>query len=188
MDDPASLERYVGIVSRWNGARLEIQAEAGVDLIIRRGWYEGCDFWSPSLYRRFLLPPFRREIEFLHAAGILVSYSMNSGAVPLLDSFLELGFDILSNIDPLIPGTDVTKIKQKIGGRIALYGGVNNFSVIEQGEPEAVRKATFEAVALMGEGGGCILGPGDTLDCLLAFGERTERNFHAMIEAWRQSR
>jgi hypothetical protein len=188
MDDPASLERYAGIVSRWNDARLEIQADAGVDLIIRRGWYEGCDFWSPELYRRFLMPVFKREIERLHQAGILVTYSMGSGSVPLLDAFLELRFDVLSSIDPLVPGTDVAKIKEKIGDVIALYGGVNNFHVIEQGEPQAVRTAVFDAVEVMGKGGGYILGPGDTLDCVLAFGPKTERNFHAMIEAWKECR
>jgi hypothetical protein len=85
-------------------------------------------------------------------------------------------------------GADAAKIKERIGGRIALYGGVNNYSVIEQGEPDAVRQATFEAVAIMGAGGGYILGPGDTLDCLLAYGECTERNFHVMLEAWKQCR
>jgi hypothetical protein len=188
MDNPEALHRYIDVVSRWNMARLEIQIDAGVDLIIRRGWYEGCDFWSPTLYREFLFQPLKAEIDLLHQAGVYLSYVMNSGTAPLLSMFRELHFDILSNIDPLVSGTDVEIIKRYIGDQIALYGGVNNFMVIEQSPPESVRRATFEAVEKLGKGGGYILGPGDTLDCLLAYRENTERSFYTMIEAWKECR
>jgi hypothetical protein len=187
VDKPDVLRRYIEIVSRWNRSRIQIQIDAGADLIIRRGWYEGCDFWSPDLYRRFLAAPLKREIEMLHAAGRYMTYVMNSGAVPLLPQFRELGFDVLSDIDPRVPGTDLKKIKAGIGDRIALYGGVNNYDLIERGTPEAVRQAVFEAVEAMGPAG-FILGPGDTLDCLLEFGPTTEKNFYAMIEAWKACR
>jgi len=186
IDQPDMLHRYIEIVSRWNRRRLEIQIDAGAELIIRRGWYEGCDFWSPALYRRFLMPPLAREIEMLHQAGVRLSYVMNSGTGPLLGIFRELGFDLLSNIDPRVPGTDLDKIKTDIGDRIALYGGVNNYDLIERGTAEEVRRATFEALDKLGPTG-YILGPGDTLDCLMEFGPTTEKNFHVMIEAWRES-
>jgi uroporphyrinogen-III decarboxylase len=188
LDNPQALHRYVEVVSRWNDERLAIQAEAGADLVIRRGWYESCDFWSPDLYDTFLFPCLEKEVDTLHAAGVLVSYSMNSGAVPLLPAFRRLGFDIYSNIDPALPGTDLATIKGEVGDVLTLYGGVNNFGVIEHGSPAEVRAAVFEAVRVLGAGGGYILGPGDTLDCLLASPETTEKNFSVMIEAWKECR
>jgi uroporphyrinogen-III decarboxylase len=187
MESPEMLQRYVDLVAAWNMERIRMQLEAGAELIIRRGWYEATDFWSPSLYRRFLFPPLKREVDAVHAAGAFLTYSMNSGAGALLPLFRELRFDVLGNVDPLIPGVDLGAMKKGIGDLITLYGGVNNYTVIEQGAPEQVRKATREAVERLGPSG-FVLGPGDTLDCLLEYGETTERNFYTMIEAWKECR
>lgn len=187
MDDPTAMQQFVDIVAAHNMERIRIQLDAGVDHIIRRGWYEATDFWSPTLYRQFLLPPMEREIEAVHAAGATFTYSMNSGVTPLLPMFRELQFDVLGNVDPLIPGGDMARAKREIGDVITLYGGVNNYSIIEQGSIDDVRTATFAAVETMGKTG-YILGPGDTLDCLLEYGPTTERNFHAMIAAWKECR
>jgi len=35
----------------WNMQRMELVLSAPVDLYIRRAWYEGCDFITPSFYR-----------------------------------------------------------------------------------------------------------------------------------------
>jgi len=89
----AFLDAYVSIVARWNLSILEMLIDAGVDVVVRRGWYESTDFWSPGLYRRFLFDPLRREVQTAHQAGVKVSYVMNSGAMPLLPLFRELEFD-----------------------------------------------------------------------------------------------
>ncbi len=167
---------------------LAIHIEAGVDLVLRRGWYESADFWSPRLYREFLYDPLKREVETAHQAGVLVNYCMNSGAMPLLPMFRELGFDIYSCIDPTLGDTDLARIKGEVGDMIALYGGVSNHRVVERGTPEQVRQAVIEAVDALAAGGGFILGLGDVLDYTMSSPEISERNFYAMVEAWKEIR
>jgi len=188
MENPAFLKRYVEIVSHWSLKRTEIMLEAGVDLIVRRGWYESTDFWSPALYREFLFEPLRKEVELTHQAGAKFTYVMNSGAMPLLGFFSELGFDIYSNIDPLTPGTDLARIKSTIGAKIALCGGVNNNLVIERGTEAEVEAAVAEAIRTLSPNSGFILAPGDCLDFLGTAEETTKRNFYKMIEAWKRLR
>ncbi|MFA6108318.1 MAG: uroporphyrinogen decarboxylase family protein [Candidatus Latescibacterota bacterium] len=183
VDQPAFMARYAEIVSAWDRARLQLMLDAGVELIVRRGWYESTDFWSPSLYRQLLQEPLRREIELAHQAGALFTYVMNSGAMPLLGSFRELGFDVLSNLDPLVTGTDLEILKQRLGDRVTLCGGVNNNLVLELGTPAEVRAAVAEAVARLAPGGGFILAPGDSI---LSTTETAIRNFHLLVEAWKE--
>jgi hypothetical protein len=179
-DDPGFMERYVAIVERWNRARLALLLQAGADIIVRRGWYESTDFWSPTLYRQYLHAPLKGDIEMAHQAGALFSYVMNSGAMPLLDQFNDLGFDIYSNIDPMTPCMDLDVVKKKAGARITLCGGVNNNLILERGTEEQVRRAVQEAVEKLGPEG-FILAPGDSI---LATAEKAVRNFYVMIDAW----
>jgi uroporphyrinogen-III decarboxylase len=183
LDDPGFMERYVAIVEKWNRARLALLLEAGADIIVRRGWYESTDFWSPTLYRQFLHAPLKGDIELAHQSGALFTYVMNSGAMPLLDQFNDLGFDIYSNIDPATPFMDLDAIKKKVGARITLCGGVNNNLILERGTEKQVRRAVQEAVEKLGPEG-FILAPGDSI---LATNDKAVHNFYVMIAAWKHS-
>jgi len=184
--NPDFLKQYVDIVSKWDKALLEIQIEAGIDLIIRRGWYESTDFWAPEFFREFLFKPLKQEIEMAHQAGVYFTYVMNSKARPMLDIFRDLEFDVYSNIDPVTIDMDLADLKREIGDSITLYGGVNNFLVVENGTVDEVRKAVIEAVEKLAPGGGFVLGVGDVLDFMFANPETTERNFYEMIKVWKE--
>lgn len=186
IEKPDFLKRYVDIVSRWNNAIMEIVIDSGVDLIIRRGWYEIADFWAPDLYREFLFEPLKQEIETAHQAGVYYTYVMNSNVRPFLETFRELKFDIYSNIDPMTAGMDLADIKRELGRYMTLYGGVNNFIVLEMGEVEDVRRAVIEAVEKLSPGSGYVIGTGDTLDFTLAYQDITRRNFYEMIKVWKE--
>jgi hypothetical protein len=182
-DEPDVLRRYVDIVSGWNRRRLEIMIDAGVDVVVRRGWYESTDFWSPAMFRQFLYEPLKGDIETAHRAGVLLSYVMNSGSGPLLGQIRELGPDIFSNVDP--EKADLAAMKRQIGTSIALCGGVNNYHVLERGSADDVRRAVREAIECLAPGGRFILAPGDSL---LDVGPTTRRNFQVMIETWKEMR
>jgi len=186
--NPDFMKRYVDIVARWNKKLLEILIDSGIDLIIRRGWYESADFWAPDLFREFLFDPLKQEIEIAHQAGVYFTYVMNSEAKPMVDIFRELGFDVYSNIDPMTLGMDLADLKRGLGDCITLYGGVNNFLVIENGTIDEVRKAVVEAMEKLSPDGRFVLGVGDVLDFQFANPDITERNFYEMIRVWREMR
>jgi hypothetical protein len=182
LEQPGFLGDLLELIGRWNRRRMEVVLDAGIDLFVRRGWYEGTDFWSPALYRRFIHPHLKREVELAHQAGAKFGYIMTSGMMPLLDQFLEIGFDVLIGVDPIQgKGTSMAAAKEKLGGRVALWGGVNGFLTMEQGTEDDVRSAVEEAMATLAPGGGFILSPVDnvTLDNDLAWG-----NVLTMIERW----
>jgi hypothetical protein len=183
MTQPEVLARYVDIVSRWNRRLVELCLDIGVDLVVRRGWYESTDFWSPTLYERFLLPSLAGDVALAHQAAAVVTYVMASGSMPLLPYFRRAGVDIYSNIDPHARGTDMRAIKSAIGDAVTLCGGINNYHVLERGEPEDVERAVREAFEALSPGGGCILAPADVPNSL---DEPCPRNFRLMVDAWKR--
>ena len=187
LDDPAFLEAYVAVVARCNLRIMELLIDAGVDVIVRRGWYESTDFWSPTLYRRFLFAPLQQEVHLARQAGVKLSYVMNTGAMPLLPAFADLGFDVLSNLDPLGPGMDLAAVKARIGDDICLCGGVNNTHVLEQGSGVEVERAVCEAIDSLAPGSGFILAPGDSVGYVDGLDtDLVQRNIDVMIATWQR--
>jgi hypothetical protein len=80
-DDPAFVEALMAQLSAWIQSRMQPVLETGIDLWVRRAWYEGTDFWSPRLYRRFILPYLKQEVALAHGYGAKFGYLM-TGAMP----------------------------------------------------------------------------------------------------------
>lgn len=186
MDKPEIIEQLLKIISHWNIKRMKIYLEEGVDLLVRRAWYESTDLWSPSLYRRFIFPMLKKEVDLTHQAGAKFGYIMTSGVMPLLDDLLKLGVDVLIGVDP-IQGkkTDLKAIKEKLCGKICLWGGVNGFLTIERGTKEEVEGAVSKAVSILGPRGGFIL---SSVDNVTDTRDKTWDNVKVMIETWRKLR
>ena len=181
VDEPEFLKKYIQIVSDWNMKILEIYLDAKVDLVTRRGFYESTDSWTPKTYKEFLFEPLKKEIQVAHQAGAKVTYLMMSGAMPLVDIFLDLEFDILSSFEP--KNDDASCIKKIIGDKIVLSTGVNNYHVLEAGTESEVQKAVIDAIETFSPNGGFILAP---IDSILDTSETARRNFYKMIETWKE--
>ena len=183
-DNPGFLEELIQIIADWNYHRMEVQLESGVDLMVKRAWYESTDFWSPHLYRRFISPVLKREIDLTHQAGAKFGYIMTSGMMPLLDELLSLDIDVLIGIDPLQGrGVDLRKLAEKVGGKICLWGGVNGFITIEQGTAEEVRGEVENAKSILGKTGGFILSP---VDNVTDESDLTWENVKILIDEWKK--
>ncbi len=182
MDKPELLDAILDVVSDWNRWRMEVMLEARPDMLVRRAWYEGTDFWSPGLYRRFLLPRLAAEVKMAHQAEAKFGYILTSGTMPLLDMIIEAGVDVLIGVDPIQgKGTDMAEMKRRTRGRLALWGGVNGFITVERGTPEGIREAVETALDTLGPDG-FILSP---VDNIRDTSEEVWQNTLALIEAWK---
>jgi hypothetical protein len=187
LESPSFWQQYVDIIARWDRRLVECAIEAGCDHVVRRGWYESTDFWSPSLYERYLLEPLQAEVRLAHEAGLTFDYVMNTGAMPLLSYFAKTRIDMLSNVDAQAPRTDLAAMKNGLGQTIALCGGINNHQVMEMGTEGQVRAAVQEAADLLAPGGGYVMAPGDALGYIKVT-DTVVHNFEVMVEAWREIR
>ena len=186
-DRPAFLEELVDIVAQWARARLEVILDVGVDLIIKRAWYEGTELWSPKLFQQHIAPVLRRDIAAVHAAGPKFGYVNTSGTRHIFGQLLDLGIDVLIGVDPVQgQGTDLALFAQQAAGRMCLWGGVSAPMTVEPAAtPDAIWRAVEQAIAVCGPAGGFILSP---VDNLMDVSPAAERNVVEFVRAWQHFR
>jgi len=183
MDDPAFLHELVGILIDHDKRRAEFLIDVGVDIIDRRGWYDTTRFWSPKIYRQFFAPGLKELADFVHAGGAKLAYSMSTGIMPLLDTFVDVGIDMLVHVDPVMGDADLAVVKQKLGGRVAVRGGINAPLTLSRASEHDIRRAVDDAIRILAVGGGFILSPVDTIDPACKW-EKIE----ILIDAWKEYR
>jgi hypothetical protein len=182
-DQPDFLAELIGMVEEWNRERLAIHLGAGVELAVRRAWYEGTEFWSPRFYRQFILPGLKKDCELAHQAGARLGYIITSGIMPIADLVVESGADVVIGVDPGEgKGTTLEEVRAGLGGRIGLWGGVNGPLVVENGAEEETRQAVEQALSTLGPTGRFILCP---VDNVRADTENAWRNVRALIDTWK---
>lgn len=186
LERPDYLEELFDILSEWNRVREAVVLEEGVDLYIRRAWYETCDFFSPALYERFLLEDVRAEAARCHATDTRLAVISTSSFTPLLDYYIDAGVDVLIGADPVQDGrADLPLTKRMLAGKVAIWGGVNGFVTVETGTPQEVRQAVRGAMEVLAPGGGFVLSP---VDNVVDDSPATWANVDTFLETWRQLR
>ncbi len=157
-DDPELVREALQRAQAWTRANLELLLEFGVDLVYYSGCYETVDFWSPTDVREFFLPLVAELVEISHQAGAKFHYFTQTGSMPFLNDYAQMGVDVLSALDNYgTNGTDPAAAKRLIGDQVCLMGGIDPREPFEQGSPEDVRRAVLEMLRVMAPGGGYIL-------------------------------
>jgi hypothetical protein len=186
VDEPDFVRQVLAIVEDWNRRRVELLLEQGLDLFIRRGWYEHADQWPPSQYREFILPGLHREVELTHQAGARYGYLMSCSSMPLIGMMMDAGVDVLIGVDPAQDRTmDLHALKARTSGKMALWGGVCGYLTMECGTAQDVSSQVRDSIAILAPGGGFILAP---VTNVREDNPHVWRNVEAMIKAWRSLR
>jgi hypothetical protein len=185
---PELIKEYAAIISAWNLKQIEIYLDiTSADIIIRRGWYETTEFWTPKAFRAIIAPTLKREADLVHQAGKKFAYIITSAFMPILDDILEAGIDILIGLDPKEgKGTDLIKVKEKFRAKNkCIWGGVSGPLTIEQGSEVETKSAVLEALRVLGAWSGFILSPVDNVreDTPNAW-----KNTHKLIDTWKEHR
>lgn len=181
MDAPDFVEELLALLLRWQLRRTELLLDVGVDTLVYQAWYEMPDFWSLEPYRCFLKPIIGCNVDMAHQAGVPVTYILTKGVMPLRFDFLDMGIDSLWGVDPVQDDADLATLKQDIGDRVCLWGGLNSFVTLGRGTPDEIRTAVTEAVHVLGPGGGFVLMPVDQI-----FDDTPWESVMVMIERWRE--
>ncbi len=179
-DQPEFVRDLLGMIAEWNRSRMQVVLDAGVDLYIKRAWYENTDFFTPASWRELILPELRRDAELAHQAGAKFGYIITARAIPLLDLIAEAGVDVLIGVDP--EAFDLALTREKLKGKVCLWGGVNGHLTVEHGEAEEVAQEVRTALKELGPDG-FILSPVDNVreDTPLAL-----ENVETLIHTWQE--
>ena len=179
-DRRAFIRDLLAMIGIWNRQRMAVVLEAGVDLFIKRAWYENTDFFSPAAWEDLIQPELQQDVDLAHQAGAKFGYIITASAMPLLEKIASVGVDVIIGVDP--HAYDLQDTKHKLGGRVCLWGGVNGHLTVEQGKPEAVKAEVADSLEILGPDG-LILSP---VDNVREDTPQALRNVEVLIETWKR--
>ncbi len=175
------VQRATEAAVRQGEAWAAAMCDLGVDAVIECTDY--CDnfgpMMGPKLFREFILPGIRRLGKVAHSKGKYFLKHTDGNTWAILDDMIAAGIDGWQGIQPSI-GMDLKALKEKYCGKLCLFGGVNNETLIA-GTPAEVMEEVEYAFRYAAPGGGYVLASGNTLQ----IGTKYE-NYVAMRKAARQ--
>ena len=185
LDQPELFEALLDLAYERDRRAIEVLLDTPVDFILIRGYYQGATFWSPALYRRFFASRIKGLVDLIHEGERLAGYTMSVGLMPLLNIFTEIGYDAHYLLDPIEHGAriDLHRVKAAFKDRIAVIGGINDPITLEHGTRDHIRQEAFDAVRILGPGGGLALTPAEAIMAVTPW-----QSIEILMEAWRDVR
>jgi len=143
---------------------LETMRGSKTDLFETGGGHNSSTVISPDIFREFILPCEKRIHSFLREKiGIRTVYHTCGGMMPILNLLVEVGSTALETLTPPSLGGDVdlAEIKRRVGRKVALIGGFDQYNGFENASPDDTRRLVRHCFETAGVGGGYIMNPSD---------------------------
>lgn len=166
----ANLEKIFAVVEN----RVDAVFICGTDFGTQSG-----QFCSKDTFNALYAPYYCKINDWIHTHTTWKTFKHSCGAVePFLNSFVEVGFDIINPVQCSAAGMDPQVLKDKYGKKITFWGGgVDTQKTLPFGTPNDVRKEVRSRLEIFSKDGGYIF---NTIHNLQA--ETPIKNVEAMIE------
>ncbi|MBM3296939.1 MAG: hypothetical protein FJY83_04995 [Candidatus Aminicenantes bacterium] len=162
-DDPDWLRAFLGILLERKKPYVRSLHGAKFDLVELGGGDASSTVISPRIFEEFVAPFDAELIRLAHEAGQRIVYHTCGGMMPLLEIIAALGVDAMETFTPASMGgdADLGEAKRRVGDRVCLIGGFDQFHHFLGCAPEDTRRAVRRCFEAAGPGGGYILAPSD---------------------------
>lgn len=162
-DDPEWVRSLLGILQGRKLGYIRSLSGARYDLLELGGGDASTTVISPRIFQDFVAPFDSELIREAHAAGQRVSYHTCGGMMPILEDIAAMGPEAMETFTPPDMGgdTDLAEAKRRIGDKVCLIGGFDQFHHFQGCSPEDTRQAVRACFEAAGEGGGYILAASD---------------------------
>jgi uroporphyrinogen-III decarboxylase len=150
--------------------------DMGIDILRLNDSAGNMTLMSPAHWRQFIFPYLKIVCDELHNYNkkALIYCHICGNILPIAEHLAEAGFDCIAPLDPL-GGFTVRDIRDKVGNKVSLMGGVNTLSLLHN-TPEQITQEAIECINGAGKNG-FILGSGCVVprDCPI-------ENIEALVE------
>jgi uroporphyrinogen decarboxylase len=142
---------------------IESMKGAKFDLIETGGGSASTTLISPDLHKEFCLPYDRKMHDALHELGFKITYHTCGGTLGIEEHIIANGTDCSETLAPISIGgnQEPWEFKKKVGNRIALIGGIDQYNVLTTGTTTQIRDKVHELFHKVGYEGGYICSASD---------------------------
>lgn len=157
-DQPDWVHRLLDILRRKKLEFIESMKGAPFDLVETGGGASSSTVVSPTLHSEFCLPYDRDLHDALHSQGFLVTYHTCGGTFGIEEAIVANRCDVSETLAPKSIGgnQEPWDFADKVAGRIALIGGLDQFNVVTDGPPDRIRMAVHDLFERVGPNGGYV--------------------------------
>jgi hypothetical protein len=115
-------------------------------------------FCSPETFEELYAPYYRKINDWVHENTTWKTFKHSCGAiVPLLNNFIDAGFDILNPVQINADAMDPKFLKENFGDRIVFWGGgVDTQKTLAFGSPSDVEKQVLSMCEIFSKNGGFV--------------------------------
>jgi len=162
-EDPEWVHSFLRILFDRKKVFMESLNGAKYDVIEHGGGDASSTVISPEIFDTFVTPYDAPLIELGHAAGQRIVYHTCGGMMPFLERLADMNPDAMETFTPESMGGDtvLAQAKKRIGHRVCMIGGFDQFHYFKGCTQEETRKAVRRCFEDAGAGGGYILCPSD---------------------------
>jgi len=162
-DDPQWVAELLAILQRRKLSWLRSAQGAHFDLIELGGGDASSTVISPKIFDRFVAPFDEPLIAAAHENGLRIVYHTCGGMMPILERIADMRPEAMETFTPRTMGgdADLGEAKRRIGHRVCMIGGFDQFHHFVGCSPAETRQAVRRCFHEAGGGGGYILSPSD---------------------------
>ncbi len=114
-------------------------------------------FMAPGLFREYFKPALKALSDVVHQKSDAKMFLHSCGSVhEIIPDLIEAGIDILNPVQPLAKNMQPLKLKEEFGGKITLWGGIDEQGYMISATPEEIRENVINLVSGMKKGGGYV--------------------------------
>jgi len=151
------------VMSEYTKVNVEIAkrlCEAGVDIIRYADdlGMKGRSIFSLKQFREFILPYYKKIYQTCKKGGAFIIQHCCGYIDKLLPDMVEAGLNGIQALEPAA-GVDLAHIKDTLGDKVALLGGMDSSRILSFGTPKDVEEDVKKCIKVAGKGGGYFPGP-----------------------------
>jgi uroporphyrinogen-III decarboxylase len=157
-DKPEWVHEFLNILLKKKLQFIETMKGAPLELIETGGGASSSTLISPDIHSEFCLPYDRQMHDALHSLNFKTSYHTCGGTLDIEEMIIENGTDVSETLAPVNVGgnQEPWDFKKKVGNRIALIGGLDQFGVLTGGDETLIREKVAKLFEKVGYEGGYI--------------------------------
>ena len=131
----------------------------------------------PEIINEFLVSEYRRIFDYYKKHNIIINFHSCGHIEELIDTFVDLGVDILNPIQ--VTANDIIKIREKTQNKICLCGGISS-GLIMDSTPDIIRSQVKNIMNILGSKGGYFCSP----DQCMPFPEDNIKAFYDAVKEY----
>jgi hypothetical protein len=172
-----AIENYK-LLSKVIGDKIDVVFTCGTDF-----GTQNSTFCSTETYDRVWLPYYKKVNDWIHQNTNWKTFKHSCGAVePLMNHFIESGFDIINPVQINASGMDPKKLKEKYGDHLVFWGGgVDTQGAFAFGTPQQVKDQVRSQCEILNKNGGFVFNTVHNIQANVPF-----ENVVAMLDALKE--